>query len=527
MCQYWDWATSRKHAFSTEIIYPCFRDSDPDTLNQHWIAQLTSFYDRGADAVFLYSDPSNSNTHGWVTEPLNWNTSYGALRDALTYYSGKPLQSVTHLRAIHLSCEQAHIVGNEAHAVNSPVVRPDDCDDDLINHQAAYLDSVSWQPGYLYDKGYDENCDIITNFILENSPSYIQDTYTEFWFTATSRYIPENAYLNLLRNDVTLPMDNATWDTSAWGGRTVTPGLKTKYNDLRSPTHLVWRSLARQNSTSAELVTRVTNAYPTYSPDGKRVAYMSNADGDFDIYVRYLDERIVRKLTDAPDQDGTPVWSPGGSQIAFRSMRDGRSQIYLMNADGSNQRNISTTESNDEHPFWSADGRKILFCSDRTTIQAEKEKNYDIFEMNSDGSHVRQITRTPEVETYPSWSPDGSRIVCRKIMENGEWEVVVMNADGSEATNISNHNGFDGWPVWSPDGSMIAYSSEVDGTMRIFVMDLDGSRKRQVTNDGRWTEDRQPSWHPNGTFLLFSRYEWFKGETWYEASRIYAIRVSQ
>lgn len=122
---------------------------------------------------------------------------------------------------------------------------------------------------------------------------------------------------------------------------------------------------AQSPISSAELITRVTNAYATFSPDGEKIAYMSNADGDFDIYVRYLNERIILKLTDAPDRDGTPIWSPDGSQIAFQSFRDGQSQIYIMNADGSKQRNISNSPAHDEHPFWSSDGKRILFCSDR------------------------------------------------------------------------------------------------------------------------------------------------------------------
>jgi TolB protein len=276
----------------------------------------------------------------------------------------------------------------------------------------------------------------------------------------------------------------------------------------------------------AELITRVTNAYPAYSPDAERVAYMSNADGDFDIYVRTLGEQVVQKLTDAPGQDGTPVWSPDGSKIAFRSMRDGRSQVYVMNADGSDQRNLSNNNFNDEHPFWSADGKRILFCSDRTTPAGAKDRNYDIFEMAVDGSDVLQITHTPEIETYPSWSPDGSKIACRKIMPDGDWEIVVMDRDGSNPKNISNHKGFDGWGVWSPDGKWIAYSSEIGETMRIFLVKPDGSGKRQVTDDDRATEDRQPSWHPGGSFLLFARYQWFQGQAWYEASEIYATRVA-
>jgi TolB protein len=278
---------------------------------------------------------------------------------------------------------------------------------------------------------------------------------------------------------------------------------------------------------SATLVTRVTNAYASFSPNGKYIAYMSNADGDFDIYVRALDDRLVLKLTDAPDQDGMPVWSPDGLQIAFRSMRDKRSQIYIMNADGTNQRNISQNDYNDEHPFWSTDGKRIIFCSDRTTTPGSSVRNFDIFEMNADGSQVHQITRTPEVETYASWSPDGSEIICRKIMADGNWEIVVMNADGSEVRNISNNSGIDGWPVWSPDGTTIAYSSEVGDRIRLFVARPDGTGRKQVTFDDRATDDRQPWWHPDGSHLLFSRYTWFQEEAWYEAAEIYTVEIEK
>lgn len=284
--------------------------------------------------------------------------------------------------------------------------------------------------------------------------------------------------------------------------------------------------LKAQTIAKAELISRITNAYPSFSPDGSQIAYMSNADGDFDIYVLYpnTSEQKIAKLTDAPGQDGMPVYSPDGSKIAFRSMRDGHSQIYIMNSDGTDQHNISNNESNDEHPFWSSDGKRILFCSDQSTEKGKEEKNVDIFEMNSDGSGVRQITKTPEVETYASWSPDDKKIVCRKIMKDDNWEVVVMNSDGSNPINLTNNDGIDGWPVWSPDGKCIAYTSELGDHTRIFIMNADGHNKIQVS-DNMPTDDRQPWWHPTDSLLLFSRYTWFNDQTWYETSEIYITKI--
>lgn len=275
----------------------------------------------------------------------------------------------------------------------------------------------------------------------------------------------------------------------------------------------------------AELLTRITNAYPAVSPDGTKMAYMSNADGDFDIYVLHLEGRTLSKLTDAPDRDGTPVWSPDGSQIAFQSFRDGHSQVYVMDSDGRNQVNISKSDSHDEHPFWSADGKRILFCSDRSRTKDQEDDNIDIFEMDANGSNVHQITETPEVETYASWSPDGKKIVCRQILKSGDWEVVVMDRNGTNPKNLSSHPGVDGWPVWSPDGKRIAYASEDGDHTRIFVMNADGTNKRRVSDDAPF-DDRQPCWHVGGALLLFSRYQWFRDQPWYEASEIYITRIT-
>ena len=77
----------------------------------------------------------------------------------------------------------------------------------------------------------------------------------------------------------------------------------------------------------------------------------------------------------------------------------------------------------------------------------------------------------------------------------------------------------------SPDGTSIAYASEVGERMRLFMVHADGTGRRQVTFDDRSTDDRQPSWHPDGSRLLFARYVWFPHQAWYEAAEIYTVDV--
>lgn len=271
------------------------------------------------------------------------------------------------------------------------------------------------------------------------------------------------------------------------------------------------------------LLNRVTEAYPAWSPDGEWIAFMSTADGDFDVYVvaPALGER--RQLTDAPDRDGTPAWSPHGSRIAFQSFRDGRSQIYVMAADGSGQRRLSDGSSHDEHPSWSADGERLLYASDRDATP-ESPGNIDVYEMRADGTGVRRITDTPEVETYPSWSPDGSRIAVRKIMPDGNWEVVVLDADGSNPRAVAPHPAADGWPVWSPDGRRLVFSSERAGSADLWLLDLQSEELRRLTWDDE-ADERQPWFSPDGRRVAYARYRWFPGEPFYEASEIMVLDV--
>lgn len=196
-----------------------------------------------------------------------------------------------------------------------------------------------------------------------------------------------------------------------------------------------------------------------------------------------------------------------------------------MNSDGSNQTNLTNNKAHEEHPFWSSDGSKILFVSNRGGIEEGDSNNTDIYEMDAEGANVKRITYTPEVETYASWSPDGSEIVCRRITAGNNWEVVKMNSDGSGEVNLSNSKGVDGWPAWSPDGKMIAYASETeDHSIRIFIMNADGTNKVRISDDNSGG-DRQPFWHPNGRALAFSRYDWFQGHPWYEQSEIVIVGI--
>jgi TolB protein len=121
--------------------------------------------------------------------------------------------------------------------------------------------------------------------------------------------------------------------------------------------------------------------------------------------------------------------------------------------------------------------------------------------MNLNGGTIRQLTNAPSIETAPSFSPDGSRIVFESD-RSGTQQLYVMPAGGGEATRISFGEGRYGTPVWSPRGDLIAFTKQNAGRFHIGVMRTDGSEERLLTASFL---DEGPTWSPNGRVLMFTR----------------------
>ncbi len=236
-----------------------------------------------------------------------------------------------------------------------------------------------------------------------------------------------------------------------------------------------------------------TPSLPT--PNGNSlIAFSSDQDGDFEVWVMHADGSAQRKLTDNNAMDMSPAWSPDGNQIAFISNRDGNDEVYVMNADGSNVRRLTqTADASESFPAWSPDGLQISFDSDRGS-------NWDIYAMASDGSGLRRLTDHPSEDWISSWSPDGNQIVFES-KRDGNYEIYIMNADGSYQRRLTTNQSHDGFPAWSSDGTRIAFMSKRVGNYEIYTMDADGTNRRRVTNNP--AEDSDPVWSADGEWLAF------------------------
>ena len=245
--------------------------------------------------------------------------------------------------------------------------------------------------------------------------------------------------------------------------------------------------------------------------------------------------RNVRQLTFG-GENAEAYFSFDGKWLSLQSTRDGREcdQIYVMHTDGSDPRMISTGKGRTTCSYFLPDGRHVLYSSTHLGGEAcppkpdfsrgyvwALYKDYDIFVTDLKTGKLARLTSTPGYDAEATIAPNGKHIVFTSVRD-GDLELYSMKLDGTDVRRLTNQLGYDGGAFYSPDSKMIVYRSNhpdtpeaqakyrellAEGlieprTLEIWVMNADGSGKRQVTNNGK--ANFAPYFMPDGKRIIFA-----------------------
>lgn len=280
-----------------------------------------------------------------------------------------------------------------------------------------------------------------------------------------------------------------SFSAPAGGDYTVTPVASASYT-FTPPSFSVSNLSSAQNVAFAAALSEKTNGPIIFS------AYeIINNVANFDIFVLSAGNRT--NLTNHPAGDISPVWSPDGTKIAFSSNRDGNWEIYVMNADGTGQRRLTDNQAVDSEPAWSPDGDRVIFVS-----MPAGSSSAEIYTVDVSNKNLTRLTNNIWWDFSPAWSPDGNQIAFVSERDGGNAELYLMDKNGGNARRLTESVEPDSNPAWSPDGALIAFDRGEGNDREIFSIRRDGTGETQLTDN--MTEDKTPAFSPDGDKIVFA-----------------------
>lgn len=224
---------------------------------------------------------------------------------------------------------------------------------------------------------------------------------------------------------------------------------------------------------------------PSWSPDGKKIAYVSFEKKKPIIFVQSLVTGQRYVLANFKGNNSAPAWSPDGSKLAIVLTYSANSQVYVINADGSGLRKVTSSSGIDTEPEWSPDGAFIYFTSNRGG-------GPQIYRVPSSGGEAKRITFEGGYNVSPHISPDGKLLTYIKQDATG-FRVAIQDIESGQIQTRSD-TARDESPSFAPNGRMILYATNVGGKGTLAAVSTDGRVKQRLTDNGG--DVREPSWGP-------------------------------
>ena len=228
-------------------------------------------------------------------------------------------------------------------------------------------------------------------------------------------------------------------------------------------------------------------------PDFGKYGYVWAVYPDYEIYTSTPDGKNIKNLTNTPGYDAEATISPNGKKIVFTSERDGDLELYSMDTNGKNIRRLTNEPGYDGGAFFSPDNKMIVYRGSHPTdpklIQKDKDLlkqhlivplTFEVWVMNADGTNKRQVTKLGAASFAPFFTPDGKRIIfCTNYFATDarkrNFDLALINIDGTGLERVTYNESFDGFPMFSPNGKKLVFASnrnaKTQGDTNIFIAD--------------------------------------------------------
>ena len=226
---------------------------------------------------------------------------------------------------------------------------------------------------------------------------------------------------------------------------------------------------------------------------GGRIAYILKRNGHYELQVADADSQNAVTVTSSPEPLISPAWSPDGRRLAYVSFEDKKPVVYLQNlADGS-RRAVAKFRGSNSAPAWSPDGRRLA-------VALSKDETSQIYLLDLLTGETSRFTRGGALDTEPVFSPDGQWLYFTSD-RGGSPQIYRASLATGVATRVTFEGSYNVSPALSPDGRTLAFVHRRDGRFHVAAMDLN-SRQMQVLTET--VHDESPSFAANGRLLLYA-----------------------